>query len=260
VSSRGRRAFRKGAFAVSRIATWSSGRRSANCILMYHGHQPGVPWAVEPAAFEDQMLQVMQRARVALLTDLPRLVREGSGQTICLTFDDGLLSNYEVSLAVLEKLDLKGTFFLIPGLLGRVLRTRFGDQPVLAASQAKEIAALGHEMGAHTMTHPNLTNCSIGAARLEIERSKHTLEDLVGREITSFAYPYGGCTPHVRDLVRETGFRLAVGTEEGHLTSDSDLLELPRVAMFRAVTTELFQMKLSPAWPTYLRLKGRTGS
>jgi peptidoglycan/xylan/chitin deacetylase (PgdA/CDA1 family) len=250
-----RRLLRSFAFSTARLTTRFGGTKSSTCILMYHGHQPGVPWAVDPAEFEDQMGYVKDSCRTVLLGTLRDLLADGIDRFTCLTFDDGLADNYEVSLAVLERLGLKGTFFLIPGLIGRALPTRFGSQPLLNSAQIKEIAALGHEIGAHTMTHPNLSACSLDDAEREIVSSKQTLEDLVGREITSFAYPYGSCTPKVKDLVRDAGFQLAVGTSEGHLTPDSDWLELPRVALFRAVASDLFRMKLSPSWPAYLRLK-----
>ena len=74
-------------------------------------------------------------------------------------------------------------------------------------------------------------------------------------EVASFAYPYGGATPRVKELVDEAGFRLAVGTQEGHVTSVPDWLDLPRIASSDAVKGELFEMKLSPAWPTYLHIR-----
>ena len=86
--------------------------------------------------------------------DFPGLLLQGVDQLTCLTFDDGSADNYEVSLGALEKFGIKATFFLIPGLLGGKLATQFGDQPLMEVSQAREIAALGHEIGAHTMTTP----------------------------------------------------------------------------------------------------------
>jgi peptidoglycan/xylan/chitin deacetylase (PgdA/CDA1 family) len=70
------------------------------------------------------------------------------------------------------------------------------------------------EIGAHSVFHPDLTALSVDERRAEIKGSKQFLEDSLGSEVRSFAYPFGaaaGCAP----LVEEAGFELACTTRPG---------------------------------------------
>jgi peptidoglycan/xylan/chitin deacetylase (PgdA/CDA1 family) len=62
---------------------------------------------------------------------------------VSLTFDDGLRSQLEVAVPLLERFGLRGTFYLNP---------RDGYEEVLAPWRA--VAAAGHELGDHTIHHP----------------------------------------------------------------------------------------------------------
>ena len=96
-----------------------------------------------------------------------------------------------------------------------------------------EIVALGRmrliEIGAHTATHPVLPVLSEDSQREEIRQSKLYLEHLLGRAVTSFAYPYGQYAPATVALVRQEGLFSACSTQSGLLSQQSDLFRLPRV-------------------------------
>src|SRR5690606_26007865 len=77
----------------------------------------------------------------------------------------------------------------------------------------EEIATLtgeGHEIGAHTMTHPILNTCDDASLDWELRGSKSMLERLVHREVTSLAYPNGDQDARVLRAVRAAGFQRAV--------------------------------------------------
>ncbi|MCW5624899.1 MAG: polysaccharide deacetylase family protein [Burkholderiales bacterium] len=87
-------------------------------------------------------------------------------------------------------------------------------------------------IGAHTHRHPILASESEETARNEISVSKQSLESLIDRPVTLFAYPNGrpGKDYRGRDvaLVRAAGFAAAVSTATGFADSDSDRFQLPR--------------------------------
>ncbi|WP_204103825.1 MULTISPECIES: polysaccharide deacetylase family protein [Spirulina sp. CCY15215] len=91
------------------------------------------------------------------------------------------------------------------------------------------------EVGAHTMTHPVLANLPIAAQQEEIERSKTTLETILGHSVNSFSYPFG--TPQVSytsqtvELVREMGFNCAVTTSPELVEGSGDRYQLPRIGI-----------------------------
>lgn len=88
------------------------------------------------------------------------------------------------------------------------------------------------EIGGHTVSHPILSSLDHDDARSEIEEGKKRLEQIIGRQITSFAYPNGipgkdYVGEHVQ-IVENAGFTLAVSTSAGGATQHSDPLQLPR--------------------------------
>lgn len=85
------------------------------------------------------------------------------------------------------------------------------------------------EIGAHTVTHPALTRLPAEAQRVEIEQCTTSLEEMVGRRPTSFAYPFGDFSEETEALVRAAGFRDAVTTAAATLGSSPDPMRLPRV-------------------------------
>ncbi|NBS14168.1 MAG: polysaccharide deacetylase family protein [Verrucomicrobia bacterium] len=95
-------------------------------------------------------------------------------------------------------------------------------------SQVREWLAEGNWIGAHTCTHPRLSQISLARAKEEIVGSKKKLEDRFGISLEHFAYPYGDYSPAVRDLVREAGFRTASTMHRGVNRPDTPRWELRR--------------------------------
>ena len=86
------------------------------------------------------------------------------------------------------------------------------------------------EVGAHTVTHPALSALPVALQRDEIERSKTQLEEiLLGRRVSSFAYPHGSFSAETVSLVREAGFDCACSSLIDLAERSTDLFQLPRV-------------------------------
>ena len=86
-------------------------------------------------------------------------------------------------------------------------------------------------LGAHSVTHTPLALLSEEEQRLEIVRSRLKLEELTGREVTLFSYPFGGSRQYdstTRRLCREAGFRRAVTTFPGQVHRWTDPFQMPR--------------------------------
>src|SRR5258708_3166753 len=63
----------------------------------------------------------------------------------------------------------------------------------LTLAELKQLAADDlFEIGAHTVTHPLLAAQPIETQDRELRESKHWLETVLDRPVTSFSYPYGG--------------------------------------------------------------------
>jgi peptidoglycan/xylan/chitin deacetylase (PgdA/CDA1 family) len=87
------------------------------------------------------------------------------------------------------------------------------------------------EIGAHTLTHPVLADLAPDQQQHEIRGSKRRLEALTGKNITSFAYPYGKKNHYTRrtvTTVEANGFACACSNFGGLVTRSSNRFTLPR--------------------------------
>ena len=75
----------------------------------------------------------------------------------------------------------------------------------------------------------------LAAQQAEIEGSKGRLEEILGRPVTNFAYPYGLCSDYSAEtvtVVEQAGFDCASSSEEDNVWRGSDRFQLPRRIVF----------------------------
>ena len=121
----------------------------------------------------------------------PTIVAPPHPRQLALTFDDG--PNPAATPQLLEVLARRGvqaTFFLI------------GDFVLREPQLTREIAAAGHEIGNHTMTHPFLPRRSAARVLEELTRCNQALEQTLGRRVELFRPPHGGRSPAVFHAAR----------------------------------------------------------
>ena len=151
---------------------------------------------------------------------------------VVITFDDGFQNVLDHALAPLAENGFRAIQFLVPGLLGKTNAWDLPDGEVqerlMDAAQVRDWLAAGHEIGAHSITHPNLSKISTDRAREEIFACKKMLEDEFGVAVRHFCYPYGAWNETVRDFVAEAGFTTACTTQPGVNTLSTPHLEISR--------------------------------
>jgi peptidoglycan/xylan/chitin deacetylase (PgdA/CDA1 family) len=87
------------------------------------------------------------------------------------------------------------------------------------------------EVGAHTVRHPVLAAQSAEAQAEEIQVGRQRLESWLGRDVTSFAYPFGARGDYGSATVaalREQRFTCACANFPGAVSGGTPILELPR--------------------------------
>ncbi|OFV99710.1 MAG: hypothetical protein A3F68_02265 [Acidobacteria bacterium RIFCSPLOWO2_12_FULL_54_10] len=140
-------------------------------------------------------------------------------RNVVLTFDDGYEDFLSEAFPLLSEFKMKATVFVVAGRLGQsnqwVEPLGHPVRRLLSKEQIRLLHRHGVQFGSHTMTHPYLTKASDDVLRREVTDSKRLLEDLLGVEISCFAYPYGDLNERVRAAVAEAGFRVAMSTQEG---------------------------------------------
>ncbi|NVM31837.1 MAG: polysaccharide deacetylase family protein [Candidatus Helarchaeota archaeon] len=103
---------------------------------------------------------------------------------------------------LLETYKLKGTFFVVNNWMGK----KISKDGLLHISES-------HEVGAHTLNHVNLTHIPAEVAKREIFESKRLLEKVLGKPVTSFAYPQGSYDKNHVEMVRNAKYLCARTTK-----------------------------------------------
>ncbi len=196
-------------------------------VLMYHRvvdrvHGPD-PHNLEisTAGFEAQMDYLRTRGYQPIpLNEVPLAASADSPWTkpVAITFDDGYRDTYTHALPVLKRHGLFATIMLVSDCIGG-RNTWVGDRapsaPLLSLDEIHALEEEGMRFGAHTATHPSLPGISPAEVRSELADSKARLEELLGQEIRTLAYPYGRSTPDVRRIAEEVGYTAAFGVDHG---------------------------------------------
>jgi peptidoglycan/xylan/chitin deacetylase (PgdA/CDA1 family) len=177
---------------------------------------------------------------------------------IILTFDDGYEDNYTIALPLLQKYDCRAVIFAVSDTHRR---TNFWDtgepeSALLTPQQILELHRSGNEIGSHTITHPRLPQLPAEEIRRELRESKHSLEQILGTEIISFAYPYGALDPTIKPLVEEAGYRFAVAADTGPFAFYDDFFEIRRTQVFPWTSKIGFWKKSLPLYYRYKAIKG----
>jgi peptidoglycan/xylan/chitin deacetylase (PgdA/CDA1 family) len=106
---------------------------------------------------------------------------------------------------------------------------------LLNGAEVRHLAASGMCIGAHTMSHPWLPQCSMELAWQEISTCKKAIEHELRQEVWAMAYPFGSAgsvTSREIMLVKQAGFRCAFLNVEGTAAADAEFA-LPRVHVTR---------------------------
>lgn len=157
-------------------------------------------------------------------------------RTIAITFDDGYENNLCVAQPILARHGFTASIYLITGHVGgehdwEEPPPGFGRHPILDWNQVGELAEAGWEIGAHTRTHPDLRKLRPEAVAQEITGSREDIENRVGRQVETFAYPGGHVSDAASAVVAEH-FIAGCTTELRRAASDESLHLLPRVDMY----------------------------
>lgn len=199
-------------------------------ILMYHVVSTPTPNAPYPelwtprAAFAAQMDGLARAGYQAVtLQQVFSAWHGGPGlpaRSFVPSFDDGYLSQLTNASPVLRSHGWRGTLNL------EVHNVMPGD---LTRGQVKQLIALGWEIDAHTLTHPDLTTVDATRLRSEVSGSRAALKKMFGIPVNFFAYPAGRFDAAAQAAVRAAGYSAAVTTQPGIAAASDDATILPRV-------------------------------
>lgn len=118
---------------------------------------------------------------------------------VSLTFDDGNVDQLAAA-AAMNSYGIDGTFFVVSGYVGA---SGYFTQADLAG-----LAAAGHEIGGHSVSHPDLAVLPVDEVERQICNDRVTLSGW-GFPVRSFAYPFASSTPANEDAAAYCGYNSA---------------------------------------------------
>ena len=225
------------AAAAGRLASGRAARGGA-VVLAYHdvvADSQGATGLEVTATALRRHLTVVRRMgfRLVGLDEISDRVVRGADLDglAAVAFDDALAGVARHALPVLVDLEVPATLMTVSTGWGRRPAWWPGAAPTMTRAELAEAVAHGVGLAAHTRTHPSLA--SLDAARLsdEVSGCRAELEDLTGRAVTQFAYPFGHHDPAVRAAVAEAGYAAAYTFLNGRITVGDDAHRLPRLTM-----------------------------
>jgi peptidoglycan/xylan/chitin deacetylase (PgdA/CDA1 family) len=234
-------------------------------VLCYHAVSERFPAAlsVTPGALE-RHLGLLKRAGYRGVT-FADAMRVRSGRVVAITFDDAFLSVLRVGKPLLDSVGYPATVYAPTAYLDNpgqplkwdgIERWHGGEHEhellPMSWGQLGELADVGWEIGSHTSTHPHLHQVlDDGQLRAELVESKATVEERLGRDCATLAYPYGDYDERVVAAAGAAGYA-AAGTLPSRLHAARPLA-WPRVGVYRGDDERRFRLKVSR---TLRRLRG----
>jgi len=223
-------------------------------ILMYHDLSEALasvppehrPYVLDPAVFRRQM-EAIVASGLPTLTVTQWCAPSRPPRALVLTFDDGHVSNYALTLPILLEYRLKATFFVTAGAIG------IGG--TMNWEQIRALHAAGMEIGSHTVTHRPPSTLNDAELRYELLESRRLLETGLEAPVTSISSPTGFFNPRMRAIAREVGYHSLSFGRIGLAPDSGDPFSLNRVAVKHTTRQEEFEALLRFEHRTLRRLR-----
>jgi O-antigen biosynthesis protein len=197
-------------------------RARRSVILAYHGVSPPVPeddphnLRVAPERFRSHVELLLDAGfeftTVAGLAELANGAPPPPGFAV-LSFDDGMEDNHAVVLPLLERYSIPATVYVATGLIGAQNPWMSSRSRMMTTDELRSLAAAGIELGAHTVSHPDLSLLGREDCLREMLESRQALERLTGTPVKTFAYPFCRYGDAAVAAAAEAGFLAAVTCE-----------------------------------------------
>jgi peptidoglycan/xylan/chitin deacetylase (PgdA/CDA1 family) len=198
-------------------------------------------YCVSPQRFKSHLSFLHARQSDPVLTVQPFTDLAPVG--ISLTFDDGYRDNLEVAAPMLLEYGFSFHVFVNPSFV------MSGQRKYLTVQSLCELAShSGVSIGAHGYSHRKLTECTPSELDYELDASKQWIENAIGREVTTMAYPHGAVNNEVRHATAKAGYTMAASSKFGIVTSASDRFALARTDIWSTDTARTFRSKLHGNW------------
>jgi peptidoglycan/xylan/chitin deacetylase (PgdA/CDA1 family) len=118
-----------------------------------------------------------------------------------ITFDDTREEQLSIGAAEMKKYGFKGVFFVMTVSIGR--------PNYLSKEQIKSLSDSGNVVAAHTWDHHMVTKYAGDDWNTQLVKPKTKLEEIIGKPVTYFAYPFGLWNKAAIPEIKKSGYQMA---------------------------------------------------
>ena len=224
-------------------------------ILCYHGIT-----SADASRFKKQMEMVKKRIKPRKNND--KLKNSFSAPYIVITFDDAFENLLPNVIPIINELEIPISIYAVTRCMGAppswLQGTGHKDETELLMSktQIKELSLNPLvEIGSHTHSHFRLTSLSKNDIEIEVCESKNILEDIIGTEVDSLAFPHGEYTKEICEIAQQAGFKQVLTLNENLCLYNVNKKECGRFSMEPSVWPIEFRLTVDGAyaWLYYFR-------
>ncbi len=213
-------------------------------ILLYHDLRTGdsgidregpdnSPYVLDSESFQNQMKGLSSGGfPVISLAELVQSFREDVSfrrPSVCLTFDDGHVSNFTHAFPTLRHFGFTACFFLTVN--------EIGTRQALSWPQIRSMAEVGMEIGSHGLTHVPTSSLHEKELFYQLRTSKRILEDGLGKLVRFFSSPTGYPDPRIRYIARDLGYEAVCVGPVAPGRNAKDPFALTRIDVKRGLST-----------------------
>ncbi|TDE06754.1 polysaccharide deacetylase family protein [Flavobacterium hiemivividum] len=162
-------------------------------------------YTVKPVDFVAQMKALSEAGYNSILPEqlYEYLVHNAPlpAKPIMITFDDTRAEQYSIGAAEMKKYGFKGVFFVMTVSINR--------PGYMSKEEIKSLADEGHVVAAHTWDHHMVTKYSGEDWNTQLVKPKAKLEEIIGKPLTDFAYPFGLWNTAAIPELKKSGYKMA---------------------------------------------------
>lgn len=162
-------------------------------------------YTVKPANFAEQMKTLADAGYQSILPDqlYDYLVynKPLPEKPVMITFDDTRGEQYSICAAEMKKYNFKGVFFVMTVSINR--------PNYLSKDEIKDLSSSGNCIAAHTWDHHMVTKYSGEDWNIQLVKPKTKFEEIIGKPITNFAYPFGLWNKEAIPEIKKSGYKMA---------------------------------------------------
>ena len=182
-------------------------------ILCYHNIRDFKPsasgdvkvYTVKPPAFAEQMKALADAGYQTILPEqlYNYLVFDGPlpAKPILITFDDTREEQFSIGATEMKKYGIKGVFFVMTVAINR--------PGYMSKEQIKSLSDSGNTVAAHTWDHHMVTKYTGDDWNLQLVKPKAKLEEIIGKPISDFAYPFGLWNTAAIPEIKKSNYKMA---------------------------------------------------